>query len=174
MATLAARNPVDEAARPQPVYRRTPAYLIRRLQLISVAILTEALQGSELPVAQWVLLTMIYFEPDIDQTFLAELASIDKTNSGRIVAELETRGLIERRPSKRDRRIWMLRCTPRGKALRERLVARARASQELLLSSLSRAEQATFIELMQRVVAANETYVRPGAGRRKPKRTAMP
>jgi DNA-binding MarR family transcriptional regulator len=61
----------------------------------------------------------------------------------------------------------MLRCTSRGRKLRERLVDRARASQDALLSTLSKTEQMQFIDLMERVVSANESHVRPGAGRRR-------
>ena len=156
----------------RPIYRRVPAYLIRRLQQISVAVLAEAFEGEDMPVPQWAVLTMIYFHPDIDQSRLSELVSIDKTNTGRIVDQLEMKGLIERRPNGADRRVWMLRCTPPGTRLRERLVTHARASQDLLLSSLSKAERETFIDFLDRVVSANEIHVRPGAGRRKPRQSA--
>jgi DNA-binding MarR family transcriptional regulator len=156
----------------QPIYRRVPAYLIRRLQLISVTVLAEALENEDMPVPQWAVLTGIYFHPDIDQSSLSEIVSIDRTNTGRFVDRLEAKGLVERRPSGSDRRIWMLRCTPRGTKMRERLVDRARASQQTLLSVLSKAEQKQFIDLMERVVVANEAYVRPGAGRKRPKRPA--
>ena len=164
------------ASKPQrespPIYRRVPAYLIRRLQQISVTVLAQAFEGEDMPVPQWAVLTMIYFHPDIDQSRLSELVSIDKTNTGRIVDQLETRGLIERRHNGADRRVWMLRCTARGTKLRERLVIPARASQDLLLSSLSKAERETFIDFLDRVVSANEIHVRPGAGRRKPRQSA--
>jgi DNA-binding MarR family transcriptional regulator len=164
----------DESEREfPPNYRRVPAYLIRRLQLISVAVIAEAFEGDDMPVPQWAVLTVIHSHPDIDQSRLSELVSIDRTNTGRLVDQLEAKGLIERRPNGADRRVWMLRCTPRGAKLRERLVTRALASQDMLLSSLSKAERETFIHLMERVVSANETYVRPGAGRRRPKQSAI-
>ena len=103
---------------------------------------------------------------------LADIVSIDRTNTGRFVDRLEAKGLVERRPNGADRRVWMLRCTPRGKKLRERLVDGARATQDMLLATLSKAEQKQFIDLLERVVAANEAYVRPGAGRKRPKRPA--
>ena len=162
----------DSKTPSQPIYRRVPAYLIRRLQLISVTVLAEALEGEDMPVPQWAVLTGIYSHPDIEQSSLAGIVSIDRTNTGRFVDRLEAKGLVERRPSGADRRVWMLRCTPRGRRLRERLVDRARASQETLLATLSKAEQKQFIDLMERVVAANEAYVRPGAGRKRPKRPA--
>ena len=173
MAVLAKRAAEPSQRDVRPRYLRVPAYLIRRLQLISVAVIAEAFEGEDMPVPQWATLTIIHSHPDIDQSRLSQLVSIDRTNTGRLVDQLEAKGLIERRPSGADRRVWMLRCTPRGIKLRERLVARALASQDLLLSSLNKAERETFIHLMERVVSANEKYVRPGAGRKKRKPAAI-
>jgi MarR family transcriptional regulator, lower aerobic nicotinate degradation pathway regulator len=158
------------AVRPasQP-YRRVPAYLIRRLMMISTAILAETLEGEDMPVSQWAVLTMIDNHPKIDQSRLAEVVSIDKTNTGRMVDQLEAKGLVERLPNGSDRRAWMLRCTPLGQKTRKRLLPRALASQERLLSCLKPAHRELFVDLMSQVVIANERYIRPGAGRRKPK-----
>jgi len=150
-------------------YRRIPAYLIRRLQMISMAVIAEAFKDEDMPLSQWAVLTMIENHPDIDQSRLAEVVSIDKTNTGRLVDQLEAKGLIERRPNGSDRRVWMLRCTAQGHRTRKRLVPRALASQERLLSCLKPAHRELFIDLMSQVVAANEKYIRPGAGRRKAK-----
>jgi DNA-binding MarR family transcriptional regulator len=154
------------ASRP---YLRVPAYLIRRLMMISTAVLAETFEDEDMPVSQWAVLTMIDNHPEIDQSRLAEIVSIDKTNTGRMVDQLEARGLVERLPNGSDRRAWMLRCTPLGKKTRKRLLPRALATQERLLSCLKPAHRDLFIDLMSQVIIANEKYIRPGAGRRKPK-----
>jgi DNA-binding MarR family transcriptional regulator len=156
----------------QPVsrpYRRVPAYLIRRLQMISTALIAEEFQDEDMSVSEWAVLTIVENHPEIDQSRLAEVVAIDKTNTGRLVDQLEAKGLVERRPNDSDRRIWMLRCTPLGHKIRKRLRARALATQEKLLSCLEPADRERFVDLMSHVVMANEKYVRPGAGRRKPK-----
>jgi DNA-binding MarR family transcriptional regulator len=152
-----------------PPYRRIPAYLIRRLQMISTAIMAETFEGEDMPLSQWAVLTIIDNHPEIDQSRLAELVSIDKTNTGRLVDQLEAKGLVERLPNGSDRRVWMLRCTPLGQKTRKRLLPRALAAQERLLSCLKPAHRELFIDLMSQVVIANEKYIRPGAGRRKRK-----
>jgi DNA-binding MarR family transcriptional regulator len=158
-----------EAEPTPPPYRRVPAYLIRRLQMISTAILAEVFEGEDMPVSEWAVLTMVDNHPEIDQSRLAEVVAIDKTNTGRLVDKLEAKGLVERRPHGSDRRVWMLRCTPLGQKIRKRLLPRALATQATLLSCLKPANRELFIDLMSHVVTANEKYVRPGAGRRKPK-----
>jgi DNA-binding MarR family transcriptional regulator len=167
--TLADRSSRMLAEPSPPPYRRVPAYLIRRLQMISTAIVAEEFEDEDMPVAQWAVLTIIESHPEIDQSRLAEVVAIDKTNCGRLVDELEAKGLVERRPHDSDRRVWMLRCTSLGHKTRKRLRPRALATQGRLLSCLEPADRERFIDLMSRVVTANEKYVRPGAGRRKPK-----
>src|SRR5262245_25019608 len=169
-ATVSAnRSSRSEAEPASPPYRRVPAYLIRRLMMISTAIIAEEFEGEDMPVSEWAVLTMIDNHPEIDQSRLAEVVAIDKTNTGRLVDQLEAKGLVERLPNDQDRRVWMLRCTPLGYKTRKRLRLRALATQDKLLSCLKPADRERFIDLMSHVVTANEKYVRPGAGRRKPK-----
>jgi len=158
-----------EAEQAPPFYRRAPAYLIRRLHMICTAMVAEEFEDEDMPVSQWAVLTIIESHPEIDQSGLAEIISFDKTNTGRLVDQLEAKGLVERRPNDSDRRVWMLRCTPLGLKIRKRLRPRGIATQERLLSCLEPADRELLIDLMSRVIAANEKYVRPGAGRRKPK-----
>jgi DNA-binding MarR family transcriptional regulator len=154
-----------------PPYRRIPAYLIRRLQMISTAIMAETFEDEDMPLPQWAVLTIIDNHPEIDQSRLAEIVSIDKTNTGRLVDLLEAKGLVERLPNSSDRRVWMLRCTPLGRKTRNRLLPRALDAQKAMLSCLQPVHRALFVDLMSQVVAENEKYIRPGAGRRKPNRS---
>ena len=55
---------------------------------------------------------------------LAEAMRCDNSNITGIVDRLEARGLVERRPGERDRRVKMLVLTDEGAALRERALAR--------------------------------------------------
>src|SRR4051812_25099029 len=107
-----ARLSATDAKRPVVApYRRVPAYLVRRMQMISTSIAAEAFEGEDMSLSQWAVLIIISNHPDIDQSRLAETVSIDRVNTGRLVDELESRGLIERRYDEADRRVWRLRCT---------------------------------------------------------------
>src|SRR4051794_35379086 len=150
-------------------YRRVPAYLIRRLQMIATSIIAEAFEGEDMSLSEWAVLTIISNHPDIDQSRLAETVSIDRVNTGRLVDQLESKDLIERRFDEADRRVWRLRCTRRGLQTRKRLLPRALAGQDKLLAGLGPRDREVFINLMVQIVQANEKYIRPGAGRRKPK-----
>jgi hypothetical protein len=65
-------------------YRRVPAYLIRRIQLISTSMIAEAFEGENMSLSEWAVLTIIENHPDIDQSRLAEIVSIDRVNTGRL------------------------------------------------------------------------------------------
>jgi DNA-binding MarR family transcriptional regulator len=153
----------------QSPFRRLPVYLVRRLHQIFVGAMAEAFEGENFTPLQWAVIVHIDAVPGIDQSRLAEMVSIDKTSTGRIVDQLETASVVERSPNGTDRRAWMLRLTPLGKQVRRRLGPKAGVSQQRLLSQLSAKERQVLVELLVRVVEANESYMRPGAGRRKPR-----
>ena len=72
-------KPLTPAARARGTpYQRIPAYLIRRLQMISTALITEAFEGEDMSLSEWAVLTIIDNHPDIDQSRLAETVSIDR------------------------------------------------------------------------------------------------
>jgi len=92
---------------------------------------------------------------------------IDRTNAGLLVDQLEAKGLLVRRVSETDRRARQLRLTPRGDALHQRLAPIVRRRQDKLLSGLGAAEGEAFMQMLIRVINANELLARPGTGRRK-------
>jgi DNA-binding MarR family transcriptional regulator len=58
--------------------------------------------------AQWGILIWLERQPGISQKELAELLEVEPITVARLVDRLERRGMVERRPDPRDRRIWRL------------------------------------------------------------------
>ena len=58
--------------------------------------------------AQWGILIWLERQPGITQKELAELLEVEPITVARLVDRLEARGMVERRPDPRDRRIWRL------------------------------------------------------------------
>jgi len=58
--------------------------------------------------AQWAILIWLDRQPGISQKELAELLEVEPITVARLVDRLEARGMVERRPDPRDRRIWRL------------------------------------------------------------------
>ena len=58
--------------------------------------------------AQWGILIWLDRLPGISQKELAELLEVEPITVARLIDRLEARGMVERRPDPRDRRIWRL------------------------------------------------------------------
>jgi DNA-binding MarR family transcriptional regulator len=58
--------------------------------------------------AQWGILIWLRRQPGISQKELAELLEVEPISVARLIDRLEARGMVERRPDPRDRRIWRL------------------------------------------------------------------
>lgn len=58
--------------------------------------------------AQWAILIWLERQPGISQKELAEQLEVEPITVARLVDRLEARGMVERRPDPRDRRIWRL------------------------------------------------------------------
>src|SRR2546425_5333408 len=82
---------------------------------------------------------------------LAETLSCDASNVTGLVDRLESRGLVQRRPSPDDRRVKVLHLTPTGSRLRAQLLRRM-AGRSLPLARLSLDEQRTLVKILEALV----------------------
>ena len=150
--------------------RRSPIALATRFAQICVAAAAETSAREGLtPLQGGVLayLNKIDGEPDIDQNGLAARLGIDRASTSQHVDELEAMGLVERRVNSADRRARLLRLTPRGEKVRARLHPASSAAYMRVLEPLAPHERELLLDLLVRVIEANDALARPGAGRRK-------
>ena len=82
---------------------------------------------------------------------LAETLSCDASDVTVLVDRLESRGLVERRPSANDRRVRALHLTPAGSRLRAQLLRRMTGGSHPL-SKLSQAQQRTLLSVLEALV----------------------
>jgi DNA-binding MarR family transcriptional regulator len=92
-------------------------------------------------------------EPDRPMAMgqLAGALSCDASNVTGLVDRLESRGLIERRPSEQDRRVKVLSLTPLGARLRAALLERMTAPPANL-ERLSAEERRALVRLLRRLI----------------------
>ncbi len=92
---------------------------------------------------------------------------LDKGQSSRTVAALLTRGLVHRSVNGDDRRSIMLRLTPSGWRLYQRILASARERSERLLGCLEARERRIFLRSFNRVMTeARVIYLEEKGGQR--------
>ena len=154
-------------ARPERIVGRAPIALARRFYQITLSVVAEIQENSELRPLEFGVLIHLHERPGIDQNTLAERMALDRTSISGMVYHLEQLGLIERAVNGTDRRARELRLTAAGKRLHDRQLPKALAAQERILQVLTAAERRAFIDMLVRVIDANQSYVGPGAGRRK-------
>lgn len=146
---------------------RFPGPLARRLNQICLNAMAEALRPLELVPLQWSMLAYVCNEEGIDQGGLAARVAVDRANAGILIDQLESRGLVERRVHPNDRRARHVAPTASGAALYRRLSPRIIELQRNILElALTKAEANTLLDLLVRVIQANEQRSRPGGGRR--------
>jgi MarR family transcriptional regulator, temperature-dependent positive regulator of motility len=149
---------------------RVPAHLARRFHQICLGVTAEILMDEDLTPQLWAVMAAVTDEPGNGQRQLAGRVGVDAVNFGQMIEFLEERGLVERKLDPDDRRARKLYPTRRGADLRRRLRPALLAAQERLLAPLSKAERAALLDMLVRVIEANDSYARPGNGRRKPRR----
>ncbi len=130
-----------------------PGHLIRRLQQHSTAVFSEVMQRYDLTSVQLVALVAIFEAAELDATRLSELIHFDRATIGGVIARLEQKGLIKREVSSVDKRIKILRTTRAGEAMIRLCQEDVERVQGRILSPLSTAEVATFMELTARIIA---------------------
>ena len=111
----------------------------------------NALQPLELHPREFAVLRAVMANDGQSQQSLAERLHIPPSRMVAIVDELESRGLIERRPSPEDRRVRTLYVTKRGQNLLEDAFALAVEHEQSISSALSAKERAELLVLLNRI-----------------------
>ena len=153
---------------------RVPAHLARRFNQICLGVTAEILDGEGLTPLLFGVLVAVLEEPGRGQKQVADRMGVDAVNFGQMIDELEGKGLVERKIDPNDRRARELYVTERGAAVRRRLSPGLLAAQGRLLAPLSPDERTALLDMLVRVIEANDCYARPGNGRRKPQRKSNP
>ncbi|MDX2157584.1 MAG: MarR family transcriptional regulator [Hyphomicrobiaceae bacterium] len=146
---------------------RAPMPMARRFMQITSAIWAEACAGDSMSNLEFGTVGALQREPHLDQISLAARIGVDRTNIGLIIDGLEKRGFVERSVNPNDRRARLIRVTPEGVAAHARQAPRTALVREKVFAPLTAAEREVFYDLLERIIAANEQYSIPGAGRRK-------
>jgi DNA-binding MarR family transcriptional regulator len=95
-------------------------------------------------------LGIVYENPGITQADLGKKLSIKRANMVPVMAELESRGLIARRPSDSDRRVHVVALTPAGQKLTLKLLDMHRRLEDDLARELGLRERDQLLQLLKR------------------------
>jgi MarR family transcriptional regulator for hemolysin len=106
--------------------------------------------------AQWGILIWLERQPGLSQKELAEILEVEPITVARLIDRLETRGMVERRPDPKDRRIWRLHvCPPAFPVLRE--IDRQRGQMRALVTD--GLDEATIDSMTEALITMKTTLI---------------
>jgi DNA-binding MarR family transcriptional regulator len=156
---VAERNPEPVEAVTPPF--RSVAFMLSSLGYAVSRRFHDVLQPLDLEPGEFALLRAVAANEGEAQNALAERLRISPSWMVAIVDELEKRGLLERRPHARDRRVRNLHLTAAGKKLLRQAEREAERFDRQVADSLGEEERQQLLDLLDRV--ADGLELQPGA-----------
>jgi DNA-binding MarR family transcriptional regulator len=130
-------------------------FLLARMGHVAAKQFSERIAELGLTTRMWGALNVLDAEGATTQQFLGKCTGIDPSSMVATIDDLESRGLVERRPHPSDRRAHALHITEQGREVLARGRRLARGAQEHLLSPLDAAERKTLHDLLLRLAVAS-------------------
>jgi len=115
----------------------TPALLAQASQLISGEF-HVIVQANGFTISDWRVLSTLSGGKPISIGELAQVSVTKQPTVTRLLDRMEAQGYVKRIPHETDRRITLVRITPRGQKLTSTLIAQARAHEDHVLAPLGK------------------------------------
>jgi DNA-binding MarR family transcriptional regulator len=156
---VTSRNPESVEAVTPPF--RSVAFMLSSLGYAISRRFHQVLGPLELEPGEFALLRAVDASDGESQNALAERLHISASWMVAIVDDLERRGLLERRPHERDRRVRNLQLTAGGKRLLRKAERQAQQFDQQVTDPLTETELLQLLDLLDRVATGLE--LQPGA-----------
>ena len=131
--------------------RTQVGYNARRAALHIIGVFMERMAAYELKVVEFSVLSLLAHNPGLTSRHVCATLSIMPPNLVGLVAALEKRGLLERRPHPRDGRAMGLYLTQNGEALTAEAEQAVAQLEVDATAKLTTSERKTLIRLLQKV-----------------------
>ena len=128
-------------------------HLLHRAGQLAEDLFARSIGEIGITARQFVVLSVVDSLEDPSQTALCEISGIDRSTLADIVRRLVSRGLLSRRRTRQDARMYAVRITPEGKDVLMRALPIARKVDEALVASLSAEQCEHFSAYLQKVVS---------------------
>jgi DNA-binding MarR family transcriptional regulator len=132
-----------------------PGFLIRRLHQLHGSLFLEETRAFAITPVQYSLMTALGERGELDQNGLALEIGLERTSVAEVVPRLQERGLLERRPSRSDGRVKLVRLTRKGRSLLKRMAPAVQRAHDRTIDRLAASERDTFLLNLITLVEAN-------------------
>lgn len=144
----------------KPRHPQSAAFLLAQVGAHAAAKFAERLAVLQLAPAHAGTLRVIRASSGISQQALSSVLGVAPSRLVVLVDELEECGLVERRASAEDRRVYALHLTRKGREVLEAIGKIAREHDDAICSALTADERATLHTLLARI--ADQQGLTPG------------
>ncbi len=125
--------------------------IVRLATKLQRMMLRRVLREAGLPVLEWRVMFFLAHEGDMHLRALTAKRSLDAAHTSRAAAQLESKGLIQRRDDPADHRRKLLSLTDAGHALVQRIWPEALALSDDALAGFSNTERAQLTGFLSRL-----------------------
>lgn len=129
-------------------------HLLHRAGQCAEVLFTQETGRAELTPRQYAILLTVAQNPDISQTGLVEQTGVDRSTLADIVRRLVEKGLVQRKRTNEDARMYAVRLTAKGKAALNTMRPAAARVDARILSVLRNTQRSDFIEALGEIVRA--------------------
>jgi DNA-binding MarR family transcriptional regulator len=129
-------------------------HLLHRAGQCAEVLFTNEAGKTDLTPRQYAILATVHQQPDISQTGLVEQTGVDRSTLADIVRRLVKKGLLQRKRTRRDARMYAVRLTQKGQSALNSLKPAAARVDQRLLSVLKSDQRSSFIEALGEIVRA--------------------
>jgi MarR family transcriptional regulator, lower aerobic nicotinate degradation pathway regulator len=137
-----------------PLYKR-PGFLIRRMHQIHGFLFAEETEAFNITPVQYSLLTTLDALGEIDQNTLAIEVGLERSSVAEVIPRLHARGLVNRTQAEHDKRLRLVKLTPQGRRLVNKMAPAVQRAHDRTLDHLAPAERDFLMLQMIRLVEAN-------------------
>lgn len=135
-----------------PKLENSVLHLLHRAGQQAEVVFIDEAKDAELTPRQFAVLLTVETNEDISQTGLVDVTGIDRSTLADVVRRLVLKGLLSRKRTKEDARMYAVRLTAKGlKTLDAHRPTAARADQRIL-SILDAKERSKFVDLLDTIV----------------------
>ncbi len=127
-------------------------HLLHRAGQCADELFAVSIGDSALPPRQYAVLRAVDGNDEPSQTTLVEMTGIARSTLADIVRRLVEKGLLSRKRTRRDARMYAVRLTEKGQAALRRAEPVARSTDERLLSAIPQREREVFLDALNRIV----------------------
>ena len=145
-----------------PDIQRELGYLVGSLASAMRTGLDRELASFNISSAQWAILEACHEGEASTLTSLSRVIPIDSASISRQVDRLVRAELVQRRRSRRDRRLVRLSLTAAGRRLLPKLAERVQANNARFLAGIAQREQEAMLRTIRRMLASAQAAVYEG------------